>query len=57
MSEPRRIPLEGYRELPPGEMVEEAERFLALMRRRRSVRDFEALVASRTPACLAPAWK
>ncbi|MHB1194918.1 MAG: nitroreductase family protein [Longimicrobiales bacterium] len=40
MSEPRRIPLEGYRELPPGEMMEEAERFLALMRRRRSVRDF-----------------
>ncbi len=40
VSEPRRIPLEGYRELPPGEMVEEAERFLALMRCRRSVRDF-----------------
>jgi len=37
---PRRVPLEGYRELLPEQMLEEAERFLALVRRRRSVRDF-----------------
>lgn len=34
------IPLQGYSELPAERMLEEAERFLSLMRRRRTVRDF-----------------
>ncbi|HSG09163.1 MAG TPA: nitroreductase family protein [Longimicrobiales bacterium] len=40
MTEPRMVPLEGYRELPPEEMRAEAEAFLDRMRRRRTVRDF-----------------
>ena len=34
------IPLTGYPSLPPDQMLEEAERFLAQMRLRRTVRDF-----------------
>lgn len=34
------IPLEGYENLPSARMLEEAEAFLARMRRRRTVRDF-----------------
>jgi len=34
------IPLAGFQEMPPERMLDEAEGFLARMRRRRSVRDF-----------------
>jgi len=34
------VPLQGYRELSPEQMAEEAERFLAHVRRRRTVRHF-----------------
>lgn len=37
---PRMIPLEGYGERSSSEMLEAADRFAALVRRRRSVRDF-----------------
>ena len=40
MVPPRRVPLTGYVELPPERMLEEAEAFLARMRRRRTVREF-----------------
>lgn len=40
MVPPRMVPLTGYVELPPERMLEEAEAFLARMRRRRTVRDF-----------------
>ena len=40
MSEPRFVPLSGYRELPPEEMRARAAELLALLRRRRSVRQF-----------------
>ena len=40
MTEPRMVPLEGYRELPVEEMRAEAVAFLERMRRRRTVRDF-----------------
>lgn len=40
MTEPIMVPLEGYEERPVEEMREAAERFLAHMRRRRTVRDF-----------------
>lgn len=36
----RRVPLPDWRELPPAEMHARAEDFLALVRRRRTVRDF-----------------
>ncbi len=35
-----RVPLAGYEEIPAERMLEEAARFLAKMRKRRSVRDF-----------------
>jgi nitroreductase len=40
MTTPTRLPLESYVELPPAEMQRRADEFLALMRRRRTVRDF-----------------
>lgn len=40
MVPPRMVPLTGYDALPPERMLEEAELFLARMRRRRTVRDF-----------------
>jgi nitroreductase len=40
MGRPRMVPLEGYVERSPSAMLEEADRFVALMRCRRSVRDF-----------------
>ena len=40
MTEPRMVPLEGYREFPPEQMRAEAEAFLDRMRQRRTVRDF-----------------
>jgi nitroreductase len=36
----RMVPLAGYEEIPAERMLEEAERFLVKMRRRRTVRDF-----------------
>lgn len=36
----RPVPLEGFREYPPGVMAERADGFLAEMRRRRTVRDY-----------------
>jgi nitroreductase len=41
------VPLTGYVELPPERMLEEAELFLARMRRRRTVRDFSDRPVSR----------
>jgi nitroreductase len=40
MAEPRLILLQGYEEVPDVEMVERADRLLAEMRRRRTVREF-----------------
>lgn len=40
MSEPKLVPLSGYRELAPGEMRSRAREFSAEMSRRRSVREF-----------------
>lgn len=40
MTRARMIPLTDYPPLPPDRMLEEAEAFLARMRRRRTVRDF-----------------
>lgn len=40
MADPTLIPLQGYQEHPPEESLRRAEAFLALMRRRRSVRSF-----------------
>ena len=40
MSEKQFVPLEGFQEYPPAEMVERAEAFYEMIKRRRSVRDF-----------------
>ena len=42
MTQPRMIPLRGYEERTPEEMLEAADRFLDLMRRRRTVREFSS---------------
>ncbi len=47
MTRAKMIPLPGYVELPPARMLEEAEAFLARMRRRRTVRDFSDRPVSR----------
>ena len=40
MSESQFVPLEGFQEFPPSEMIERAEAYYDLIKRRRSVRDF-----------------
>ncbi len=40
MSDPRFVPLEGFMERPEAEMSDRSGRFLELMQRRRTVRDF-----------------
>ena len=42
MSKSDFIPLEGFREYPPSEMIERAEAFYEQIKRRRSVRDFSS---------------
>ena len=42
MSKSDFIPLEGFREYPPSEMIERAEAYYEQIKRRRSVRDFSS---------------
>lgn len=47
MTEPRFVPLAGFREYPPDEMGRRAADFLDMMRRRRTVREFSDRTVSR----------